>query len=78
MIEHTVRVMFHLNGYTKVSVEFSEGVGMADGGITWDIPTEVIPAGLRKVGSRFIVSAPVNPEETSDGYRVRALASPPT
>ena len=71
MIEEPVRVLFHLNGYTKVIVERTEGVGMADGGITWDIPTDVIPAPLRRIGSRFVVSAPTKPEETQEGYRVR-------
>lgn len=28
-----VQVMFHLNGYTKVMVLSTEGVGLADGGI---------------------------------------------
>ena len=74
MIEESVRVLFHLNGYTKVIVERTEGVGMADDGITLDIPTEIIPVGLRQIGSRFIISAPTKPEEMHGGYRVR----PPT
>jgi hypothetical protein len=73
MIEEPVRILFHLNGYTKVIVERTEGVGMADGGITWDIPTAAIPAQLRRVGSRFIVSAPTRREEMHEGYRVRPL-----
>ena len=73
MIEEPVRVLFHLNGYTKVLVERTEGLGYADGGITWEIPTEDIPAQLRKIGSRFIVSAPTKPEEMSNGYRIRPL-----
>ena len=42
-IREQVRVMFHLNGYTKVLVEETEGVGLADGGILWEISTEIIP-----------------------------------
>jgi hypothetical protein len=54
--QELVRVLFHLNeGYTKVSVERSEGQGMADGGFQWNIPTEVIPRHLRSIGSRFIL-----------------------
>ena len=50
------RVLMHLNeGYTKVSLERTEGVGLADGGITWDIPTAAIPAHLRAIGSRFVI-----------------------
>ncbi|HLL77312.1 MAG TPA: hypothetical protein VK421_18810 [Pyrinomonadaceae bacterium] len=73
MIERAVRVLFHLNGYTKVIFEQTEGAGMADGGITCDIPTEAIPAGLRKVGSRFTVSVATTPEEARGGYRVQPL-----
>ena len=74
MIEERVRVLFHLNGYTKVVFERTEGVGMADGGITGDIPTEVIPAPLRKIGSRFMISVATTPEEMQEGYRVRQLS----
>ena len=42
-------------GYTKVLVEWTLGVGMADGGIYWDIPTSVIPPHLRQIGSRFLL-----------------------
>ena len=66
-IREPVRVLFHLNGYTKVMVERAEGLGMADGGIVWELPTEGIPHHLRKIGSRFIVRAvPFNPEEEND------------
>jgi hypothetical protein len=73
MIEERVRVLFHLNGYTKCIFERTEGAGMADGGITCDIPTEVIPVGLRRIGSRFTVSVATTLEETREGYRVRSL-----
>lgn len=54
-IKEFVRVLFHLNSYTKIMLERTEGMGLADGGITWDIPTDIIPIHLRKIGSRFIV-----------------------
>lgn len=54
-IEEPVRVLFHLNGYTKIFLERTENVGMADGGISWDIWTYKIPLHLRKIGSRFIL-----------------------
>ena len=57
-LREKVRVIMHLpGGYTKVLVEWTLGVGMADGGIYWDIPTSVIPTHLRRMGSRFIVEA---------------------
>lgn len=42
-------------GYTKVLVERTRGIGMADGGIYWDIPTNVIPPHLPQMGSRFLL-----------------------
>ena len=51
-----VKVLFHLNeGFTKISLDRFEGVGLADGGIFWDIPTEKIPHHLRKIGSSFSI-----------------------
>jgi hypothetical protein len=64
-IREPVRVMFHLNGYTKVLVERTEGLGLADGGIVWDISTQIIPFQLRKIGSRFIVKMPSEPCDQS-------------
>ena len=67
IILEAVRVLFHLNGYTKVMVERTEGVGLADGSIVWDISTELIPAHLRQIGSRFIVRyTPPSREEMND------------
>jgi hypothetical protein len=55
-VDQTVRVLMPLDsGYTKVMVESTQGVGLADGGITWDIPTRKIPFHLRRIGSRFVV-----------------------
>ena len=41
--------------HESIVVECTLGVGMADGGIYWDIPTSLIPPRLRQMGSRFIV-----------------------
>lgn len=72
ILTEPVRVLFHLNGYTKVMVERSEGVGLADGGIMWDLPTESIPPQLRKIGSRFIVRRRLlSPEEENDPDAIR-------
>lgn len=55
-LRERVRVMMHLNeGYTRVLVERTEGLGLADGGVAWDIPTGIIPPHLRPLGSRFVV-----------------------
>jgi hypothetical protein len=51
-----VRVRMHLNGgFTRVLIESTEGLGMADGGTHRDIPTDLIPPHLRKMGSRFLL-----------------------
>jgi hypothetical protein len=55
VVEEQVRVEFHLNGYTKVILERTIGVGLADGGVTWDISTNQIPKHLRAIGSRFVI-----------------------
>jgi hypothetical protein len=69
-IREEARVLFHLNGYTKVMLERTEGLGLADGGIVWDISTEIIPANLRKIGSRFIVQyVPAGTEENVEAIR---------
>ena len=53
-----VRLTMHLpGGHSRVLIESSVGVGLAGGDIYWEIPTEAIPAHLRKLGSRFIVVA---------------------
>ena len=72
IIREPARVLFHLNGYTKVMFERTAGVGLADGGIVWDIPTEIIPAHLRQIGSRFIVQyVPLSREEMNDVDAIR-------
>lgn len=64
-----VRVLMHLNGgYTKVLVESTEGLGLADGGVEWEIPTESIPPHLRQIGSRFVVF--LNAPSTEPGIRI--------
>jgi uncharacterized protein YbgA (DUF1722 family) len=72
IIREPGRVLFHLNGYTKVLLERTEGVGLADGGIVWDISTEIIPAHLRKIGSRFMVQyIALSPEERNNVGAIR-------
>jgi hypothetical protein len=72
MMREPARVLFHLNGYTKVLLERTEGVGMAGGGIVWEIPTDLIPAHLRKIGSRLIVQyIPLTTEEMNDVDAIR-------
>ena len=52
--EGEVVVQMHLNGgFTKLLCKKTIGIGLADGGITIDIPTKTIPFNLRKIGSRF-------------------------
>ena len=66
-LRERVRVLMHLNGrVTKVSLERTEGSGMADGGITWDIPTDDIPVHLRAIGSRFVVVTTMLRPEAGD------------
>ena len=72
IVRESVRVLFHLNGYSKVMVERTEGVGLADGGIVWDISTEMIPSHLRQIGSRFILQyTPLSVEEMNDIEAIR-------
>jgi hypothetical protein len=58
-VREPARVLMHLNGgYTCISLIRTEGVGMANGGATWDIPTEAIPPQLRSIGSQFLIVVP--------------------
>lgn len=68
-----VRVIMHLNGgHTRVALERTFGLGLADGGIEWDIPTDIIPKHLRRIGSRFIlISNNPKPEESDDIHTIR-------
>jgi hypothetical protein len=69
-----VRVLFHLNGYTKVMLERTEGIGLADGGIVWDIPTDLIPWHLRQIGSCFMVQhTPLSSNEENNLEAVHAV-----
>jgi len=76
-LREPVRVLMHLNGgYTKVFLERTEGCGMANGGIEWDIPTRVIPLHLRPIGSRFLVlTNSVWPESTDTVEELRAVVA---
>jgi hypothetical protein len=69
-----VCLLMHLNeGYTKVLLERTEGSGMADGGIVWDIPTHAIPLHLRRIGARFVVvTESIWPEEKDTAEELRS------
>ena len=62
-----VRVLRHgEGGVTYVCLTRYEGQGLADGGVTWDIPTDSIPFHLRGIGSEFLVIRPRFTPESSD------------
>ncbi len=68
VIEETVKVLFHLiDGFTKVFLERTKGIGMANFGIDWDRPTRDIPVHLRQIGSRFMLRS------NDNGYEVFEL-----
>ncbi len=77
------QVIMHLpENWTKVLLVRTYGLGLADGGAYWDIPTEAIPPHLRSIGSRFVIhartsetkSGPVHGREAvSAGIRVKEL-----
>jgi hypothetical protein len=52
MSRATVRVLYHLNGVTKVALENSYTPGPS----ALDIPTSVIPEDLRQIGARFLLA----------------------
>jgi hypothetical protein len=55
------QVIMHLpEQWTKILLLRTYGLGMADGGAYWDIPTEKIPYHLRSIGSRFVISGKFN------------------
>ena len=57
-IREPARLLFHLGeGYTRILLERTEGLGMANGGAKWDIPTDLIPRYLRRIGARFLVGS---------------------
>ncbi len=59
-----VQVILHLpEGWTKILFVRMYGLGLADGGGYWDIPTELIPIRLRAIGSRFVISARMGQRE---------------
>jgi len=59
------RILFHLNGITRIVLERYEGMGIADGGL-WEIPTDLIPLDLRPIGSRFMLVGQFIQAETRD------------
>jgi hypothetical protein len=65
------RLLFHLNGISRIVLERFEGMGIADGGL-WDISTELIPLGLRTIGARFyVVGQHVWPDARDTGESLR-------
>jgi hypothetical protein len=65
----------HLNGgYTSVSVVGTEGLGIADGGAIWDIPTEAVPLHHRPICSQFLVVTPrFTPEDHDSPDDIRRM-----
>jgi hypothetical protein len=58
-LREVVRVLMDLpGGFTRVSVVASEGSGHADGGVTWDLPTDAIPAHLRAINALAVAVVP--------------------
>jgi hypothetical protein len=68
-----VKVVMQLpEGYTKVLVERTYGLGIADGGIYVEVPSKIIPPYLRAIGSRFVlVTTPLTGTETSTPDQIR-------
>lgn len=52
MSRATVRVLYHLNGVTKVALENSYTPGPS----VLDVPTAAIPESLRQIGARFLLA----------------------
>jgi hypothetical protein len=65
-----VRVAFHLNeGYTRVLWD-----GFRADVPGWDIPTEIIPPHLRRLGSRFLlVWTPISVEVGDSADEIRTM-----
>ncbi len=61
-----VRVQWHANGgYTRV---------VADTGHWWEVPTEAIPADLRKIGIPFnLIMAPIRSEDFDTSETLKRL-----
>ena len=66
-----VQVLMHLNGgYTRLLV--SDLPGYCRPEPVWEIPTAIIPASLRRIGSRFIVEIDLihpEPQDSTEGLR---------
>jgi hypothetical protein len=58
ILREPVQVTMHLpENWTKVLFVRTYGLGLAGGGIYWDVPTETIPVEFRPIGSRFVLKA---------------------
>lgn len=68
-------MVMHLpEGWTKILLVRTYGLGLADGGIYWDIPTEKIPIDLRRIGSVFLVETNLTlppPKDPAERYQTR-------
>jgi hypothetical protein len=55
------QIIMHLpEQWTKILLLRTYGLGMADGGVYWNIPTEKIPPHFRSIGSRLVISGQFN------------------
>lgn len=77
LLREPAKLLMHLNGgYSKVILERTVGLGLADGGIEWEIPTDVLPSHLRAIGSRFVVvRESIVPEDDDSVDEIRRVAS---
>lgn len=70
------QVVMHLNeGFTKVSLDGTRETGLADGVVSWDIPTHLIPVRLRRIGSRLVVVRRTLRPEPNDSVAELRLAA---
>jgi hypothetical protein len=56
-------------------VEWTYGLGLADGGVYWEVPTDVIPPNLRGIGSRFILVIETADENEADRMSAEEIRS---
>jgi hypothetical protein len=55
------QIVMHLpEGWTRVLLVRTYRLGLADGGIYWDIPVAKIPIHLRDIGSVFLIETPLS------------------
>jgi hypothetical protein len=76
LLRERCHVTMHLTGgFTRVMLDGTLEVGMADGGVWWDIPTQLIPVRLRPIGSRLLVARRMlRPEPNDSPDEIRSAA----